>query len=677
MRQFLALLMLTNLAWAEGFESVPYFPPDHWIVVNADAYDAYWVPTQAIAHSGTRAASCGADFNSQNDDYLIAPRVMPRVDANDTVAAFWACAITASPCSVEVLVSTAAIPTPSSFVRAACVPLSQAWQHHTASLAAFDSTNLWVAFRVRQLSAGQRVVLDDIALPATTARPVLCNGRLRTRGDPVQQRLLAWGTHEEIGFAHGFLLAEQCIANMTRFVVGSTGYHWWTPSQYESQVLPFFRAYFSIPPSYQEEAEGLLAGMQAKGASLYHPALGRTVTVEDILCANALGDFQGFNCSSNSGWGESTAADDTLEGGVVIGRNFEFKTGQDATLGHTSLVIATDPSEVGEQRTASITFAGYFGCTSVVNGHGVGAFIDNGNYASVGSIGPGSLIPFGFSLRTAVQDAGTLEVFDVASRIDQSTSRYAYDVHVVAPFDDAHPTPAAILELNNLADSLRFAADNSLAPAISSSHNLVVTNHHRVLYPPVYCDRYASMACSLNANTVIDTQRALRIQDSVAWWVNSYLAGTLHTIAVRPNVLVEHPSWPCIVVSYANRFGGAHTRPRHAYSWDELFWRDTQSPATIVDLTIAPVGADLHLSWSDPGDDVGVTGYRIYRSGCAYFEPDLSSLAASTVLPQWTDAGAAQGTTGVCYRITAQDAALNEAAPSSPAGKTGFEISLP
>lgn len=677
MTRLLFLTLIVNLALAEGFESVAYFPPDHWIVVNADAYDAYWAPTQSMAHSGIRAAVCGADFNSQNADYLITPRVLPRADTGDTLVSFWVRAATAGACNVEVMVSTAAVPAPSSFTTLATWPVTQTWESRSVSVAAFGTIPIYAAFRVSLLPAGQRVALDDISLPAAMAQPKLCNGLLRTRGDPAQQRLLVWGTHEEMGYAHGFLLAEQCIANMTRFVVGSSVYHWWTASDYQNQVLPYFRTYFSIPAKYQEEAEGLHAGMQAKGVSLYHAALGRDVTVEDLLCTNALGDFQGFNCSSNSGWGESTAADDTLEGGLVIARNFEFKTGQNATLGNTSLIIAFDPSDPKEQRTASVTFAGYFGCTSVVNSHGVGAFIDNGNYPSVGAIPPGSLIPFGFSLRNAIEEHATMDVFGVASRIYHAASRYAYDVHLVSPADAATLAPAAILEINNLADSLRYATDNNIAPAIGSELNLVVTNHHRVLYPPVYCDRYTAMACSLNANPALDTQRALNIQDAVAWWVPSYLAGTLHSIAVRPNVLVEHPSWPCILVSYAHRYGGSHTRPRHSYAWDELFWRDSQAPAMIADLIVTPVGSDLRVSWTDPGDNAGVTEYRVYRSGSGYFGVDLSALIGSTPLTQWTDAGAAQTSADIFYRVTARDAALNEGAASVPAGKVSFDIALP
>lgn len=467
------------------------------------------------------------------------------------------------------------------------------------------------------------------------------------------------------------------MANMIRFVVGSSVYHWWTATEYQNQVLPYFRTYFSIPTKYQEEAEGLRAGLQAKGVSLYHTALGRDVTVEDLLCTNALGDFQGFSCSSNSGWGESTAADDTLEGGLVMARNFEFQTGQSATLGNTSLILACDPSDPGEQQTASVTFAGYFGCTSVMNAHGAGAFIDNGNHPSTGTISPGSLIPFGFSLRSAVEETGVEDVFDIASRIQHATSRYAYDVHLVSPAGAGNPVPAAILEINNLADSLRYAANNGIAPAIASATNLVVTNHHRVLYPPVYCDRYAAMACSLNANPGLDTQRALRIQDAVAWWVPSYLAGTLHSVAVRPNVLVDHPSWPSIVVSYANRWGGSHTRPRHSYSWEHLFWRDASPPGTIAGLTVTPISSNLNVAWSDPGDNVGVVGYRVYRSWHGFFAPEVECLAATTTSTQWTDVGAAQGVEGVFYRVAAWDGALNEGACSPPAGKTGFEITIP
>ena len=42
-------------------------------------------------------------------------------------------------------------------------------------------------------------------------------------------------------------------------------------------------------------------------------------------------------------------------------------------------------------------------------------------------------------------------------------------------------------------------------------------------------------------------------------------------MAIRPNVAIEHPDWPCVGVSYARRYQAAHTQDRVWYSWSDLF----------------------------------------------------------------------------------------------------------
>ncbi|GAJ05178.1 unnamed protein product, partial [marine sediment metagenome] len=51
----------------------------------------------------------------------------------------------------------------------------------------------------------------------------------------------------------------------------------------------------------------------------------------------------------------------------------------------------------------------------------------------------------------------------------------------------------------------------------------------------------------------------------------SYFAGTVQSMVFRPNLILEHPDWPFVGVSYAYRNQGAHTHYKHYYSWNELF----------------------------------------------------------------------------------------------------------
>ena len=88
---------------------------------------------------------------------------------------------------------------------------------------------------------------------------------------------------------------------------------------------------------------------------------------------------------------------------------------------------------------------------------------------------------------------------------------------------------------------------------------------------------------------------------------------------------------------------------------------DTQPPSTPSGLTATGTDAShAQLGWSASTDNVGVTGYRVYRGG-AY--------VATTTSTSYTDGGLSAGT-AYSYDVTAVDAAGNESAPSNTATAT-------
>ncbi len=104
------------------------------------------------------------------------------------------------------------------------------------------------------------------------------------------------------------------------------------------------------------------------------------------------------------------------------------------------------------------------------------------------------------------------------------------------------------------------------------------------------------------------------------------------------------------------------------------FGGDNQPPNAIDDLDIQVVGNNVMLSWTNPGDNVGVTQYRVYRSDHGYFSPTgipVATVAAPTTT--WTDVGAAGNpATNYFYNVRARDAALNEGNPSNYVGEVDF-----
>lgn len=571
-------IFFIHCAWTESFETQNYFPPNDWIIVNEDGLDACWYRAADQGHTGTHSATCYADttysgLSFTNLDYIITPQVLP--NTSDSLLSFWYCATTSAGCSLDIMVSTASpFAMPLFNLVQTFYVTETSWTQQTVNLSSYNGIPVYIGFRIRGIPIGEQIYLDDIELPDMTVQLSICNGRLRTKGPPGQKYLQVWGSHYEMGYAHGFLLGEEAMANIIRFAVGSTNLHMMTPIEYEYGILPYFRLRFYIPQKYEDEAQGAYDGIVAKGVDLTHPELGRDITAEDILCLNAVDDFGIFWCSSISGWGESTINDDTLQAGMVIARNLDFSTGQYTSLGNTSVIIACSPDASDEQDFILVSMAGLFGCLSGINKQGVGLCSNYGNHPDTAYIPSHSLVPLGLSCRYAIETIdpdsnGINDIFDITHAMHDSTCLMSWDVHLFSPYDALHPIPAGILEINNIGDSLRLVSDNSIPPAINSDWNFCVTNHDRVYHPPEYCYRYQVMADSLNNDFHLTTQRAIAIENAVANW--SYFAGTVQSMVFRPNLILEHPDWPFVGVSYAYRNQGAHTHYKHYYSWNELF----------------------------------------------------------------------------------------------------------
>ncbi len=96
------------------------------------------------------------------------------------------------------------------------------------------------------------------------------------------------------------------------------------------------------------------------------------------------------------------------------------------------------------------------------------------------------------------------------------------------------------------------------------------------------------------------------------------------------------------------------------HSWQVTAPSDTTAPSAPAGLSATPGDGTVALSWSAATDDVGVTGYRVYRDG---------SQIATAVGTIHTDTGRTNGTT-YSYTVTAVDAAGNVSAASSSASAT-------
>lgn len=101
-------------------------------------------------------------------------------------------------------------------------------------------------------------------------------------------------------------------------------------------------------------------------------------------------------------------------------------------------------------------------------------------------------------------------------------------------------------------------------------------------------------------------------------------------------------------------------------SWTiNVIGQDTQAPSVPTGLTaVAQSTSQINLSWTASTDNIGVTGYKIYRNG-AY----LTSVTGTT----YSNTGLAMGNT-YSYTVSAYDAAGNNSAQSAAKDETTWII---
>jgi len=102
---------------------------------------------------------------------------------------------------------------------------------------------------------------------------------------------------------------------------------------------------------------------------------------------------------------------------------------------------------------------------------------------------------------------------------------------------------------------------------------------------------------------------------------------------------------------------------------------DTSAPTAPTGVTTSLNGQTASISWTASTDNVGVTGYQLYRGTSSGFTPDASTLVGSPSGTSTTDTVPGLGT--YYYKVIAVDAAGNASAPSSPASVTAGDTTPP
>ncbi|MFH0939305.1 MAG: hypothetical protein V1899_08495 [Planctomycetota bacterium] len=294
---------------------------------------------------------------------------------------------------------------------------------------------------------------------------------------------------KERGFAHGFLLAEDILADL---VAALQSLPLFNARQYE-QLLPWANERFAWDSAAIAELDGMFEGMSAKlGATgLSVKALGREFTRQDLNALNVLADYFGPACSGFSVWNTRTT-----ESEVLHARTLDFPIGPQAIKDQ---IIVVSEAITGDQPLRAWVAVGWPGLIvqyTAMNADGLVVCLHDGyNTQKAGSVAD-SFYPRGLLLRRILEQMD-LSVSDPAQQIAQMiNTKHAACGNL---FHISWPKAAA--EKSKLAPSvvLEFDSTNSMLNIrrMDDSDALVVTNHFLLRCPPLKCDRFEKMTAGL------------------------------------------------------------------------------------------------------------------------------------------------------------------------------------
>jgi uncharacterized protein (DUF2141 family) len=224
------------------------------------------------------------------------------------------------------------------------------------------------------------------------------------KGLPVLQ---LWGTAEERGFAHGYLVGRQIIDFFEFYIIEDS---WRSAKRYQDTFVPFLEGHFDYPSEFLTECDAVIQGMQTSGVNMRVEVLGRDFNRTDLLAINAYIErraaFPGASpsaCTQFAFWGSQTEGS-AHKGGLIAARNMDGECDvRKVTVSHF-LVYAVDPSESGRKRWVSTMWPGFVGTISGINEEGLYS-MENAGGSGPGPV-PDGIVPCSWIQRIILEKQG-------------------------------------------------------------------------------------------------------------------------------------------------------------------------------------------------------------------------------------------------------------------------------
>ncbi len=269
--------------------------------------------------------------------------------------------------------------------------------------------------------------------------------------------LRVWGTPAEMGFAHGYLLADGITATLNEDAAAIPKPQRDTYDKAKSGMIRFV----DLPERAAEELQGMIQGMEAaKGRLPQLKALRRTITLNDLILRNAGDVLRAFGCSGFTAWGEKTS-----DLGVVTTRNFDFPIPGKKTL-DAQLILVRQPT--GRRQVMTVTWPGYIGAFTGVNDRGVCAFMHDGTGGRI-KIPTGKQVPLSLVLADLLERGEPSAMFQETESALKNLKHYpfSYMVRVVTP-QVGEQKPARVFRLDK----------NGLSENPTGALSCITTNHY-------------------------------------------------------------------------------------------------------------------------------------------------------------------------------------------------------
>jgi hypothetical protein len=314
-----------------------------------------------------------------------------------------------------------------------------------------------------------------------------------------------WGTHEERGYASGFLLGEGVNDLFENYLMPAFG------SYYNmARTLMETDTHIKIDSVYIYEAMAMADGLNASGEMSYE------VDHIDVLLANAFLDFQNFvgkglgldnGCSSLISWGDATAGTE-LDGKSVLSRHLDWD--DQPVIIRNQVIIIHFPSEENEQPWLLIGFAGQMSVLSGLNSSGVAVMQHMLSDEYTGAQTFSAYEPIWFSLRKAIEsvdynDDGSNNCLDINAVVNQNYNGYAdsYIITGVAPASEGEDSKIATIIEVTPSEPYITIRNTEYEDGIPSQ-NLYAANwtiaRNNYLH---YCTRYNAVMAHIGDGTLI------------------------------------------------------------------------------------------------------------------------------------------------------------------------------